>query len=70
MKPLVSSAIMGIIVLVLFKLFSGFVPTAINMVICVLFGALIYAISLLKMQIFNKEEQASLPRFKKIFDLF
>lgn len=69
-KPLVSSAIMGVVVLVLFKLFSGFVPTAINMVICVLFGALIYAVSLLKMQIFNKEEQASLPRFKKIFDLF
>ena len=70
MKPLVSSAIMGVVVLVLFNLFSGFVPTAINMVICVLFGALIYAVSLLKMQIFNKEEQASLPRFKKIFDLF
>ena len=70
MKPLVSSAIMGTIVALLFKLFAGLVPTPINMLICVLFGALIYVVSLLKMKIFNAEEQNSLPRFKKIFDLF
>lgn len=70
-KPLVSSAIMGIVVLGMYYLLGMFnIATTIKMVICIAFGAMVYFITLLKSNVFTNEEKASLPYLKKIFDRF
>lgn len=70
-KPLISSALMGIVVIIAYSLLALLqLGIIIEMVLCIGLGAIVYFIALLKLNTFTDDEKASLPYFKKIFDRF
>lgn len=70
-KPLVASAIMGVVVYLLYKVLSLVISSSIiNMGISIIIGAIIYFILLLILQTLSDEEKASIPILSKIFSKF
>jgi len=70
-KPLVASAIMGVVVYLLYKVLSLVISSSIiNMGISIIIGAIVYFILLLILQTLSDEEKASIPILSKIFSKF
>lgn len=68
LKPMISSIIMGIVVIISYKGFSLlFTSTVLNMVLSIVIGAIVYFVLLLMLKTLSKEERASIPILNKLF---
>ncbi len=59
--PLIASVIMGIVVFAVYKLFSFFTGNLISTVFSIVFGGIVYLLSILKLKGIRKEELAEVP---------
>ncbi len=59
--PAISSIVMGIVVFALYKLFSFLTGNLISVLLSIIFGAMVYLISVLKLKGIRKEELSEVP---------
>lgn len=70
-KPFIASIIMGVSVWLLYKLsYAVCSSTIISMIVCVLIGALLYFVLLLKFRVLTEDEKKSMPLLNKLFAKF
>lgn len=70
-KPFISSVIMGVIVWFVYKATLAICnSTIISIIICILIGATLYFIMLLKFRVLTEDEKKSMPTLNKLFARF
>ena len=67
-KPIIATAIMAICSYFLFMILNGIIVERLATIIAILFGIIIYAIALVALKIFTKEEMHMIPYGKKIYE--
>lgn len=68
-KPLTASIMMGLSILLCYKLLSNLLGNSITTIICILVGALIYLIMVMILKVLSKDEICSLPKGDKIYNM-
>lgn len=66
-KPLFSGIIMGISIILLYKVVNNIIGNSLSTIICILFGALVYLIAVVVLKVLSKDEIISLPMGDKIY---
>ena len=67
-KPIIATAIMAICSYFIFIILNGIITERLATIIAMIFAVLIYAIALIALKIFTKEEMYMLPYGKKIYE--
>ena len=66
-KPLFSGIIMGISIILLYKVVNNIIGNSLSTIICILFGAIVYLIAVVVLKVLSKDEIISLPMGDKIY---
>ena len=69
LKPTFASAVMGIIVYIVYKVIAGALGNAISTIIAICLGAIIYLLLVIFMKMLTKEEIYMIPFGTKIYSL-
>ena len=69
-KPIISSALMGVVVFFAYKLLCGIIAESLATIISILIGVLVYAVCVLIIKTFEREDFESLPMGEKLCKLF
>ena len=65
-KPVLATTIMGFCSLFVYRIMSGFIPGKIATIITIIFAVCIYALTIVALKVFTKNEIKSLPIGEKI----
>lgn len=65
--PVVSSLVMGAVIVVCYRIAAPFIGNAITTLLCILIGVVVYFLMILAMKMFSKEELLEIPMGGKIY---
>jgi stage V sporulation protein B len=65
--PIVSGGVMGVAILLLYRVLNGVLGNAVTTLLCIAAGALIYAFMILVLKMFTKEELMNIPMGGRIY---
>lgn len=69
-KPVLATAIMGICSYFIYSTLSGIIVGKLATIVAIVFAVIIYAISIIALKVFSKEEMLMMPYGDKLIKIF